>query len=83
MYVWACIYLVYKTLSIPSKYPSYANFAHLSSLQESILDDYSLGTTDEMDLKRLIKEILRDKSHITSKIRQTLNFLKTSRKTVL
>lgn len=80
MYVWACIYLVYKTFSIPSKYPSYANFAHLSSLQESILDDYSLGTTDEMDLKRLIKEILRDKSHITSKIRQTLNFLKNFKK---
>ena len=50
MYVWACIYLVYKTLSIPSKYPSYADFVHLSSLQESILDDYSLRTTDEVDL---------------------------------
>ena len=80
MYVWACIYLVYKTLSIPSKYPNYADFAYLSSLKEHILDAGLIDIGDEAKLEKLIKEILNDKSHITTKIRQTLNFLKNFKK---
>lgn len=75
MYIWACVYLVYKTLAIPAKYPSYADFAYLSSYNDQILDEHLVDIIDEEKIKKLIKEIRRDKSHITTKIRQTLNFL--------
>ena len=73
LFVWACIYLVYKTLSIPSKYPSYAKYAFLGD--KDIIDGRLPNVRDREDLRNLIKEILDDKSHITTKIRQTLFFL--------
>lgn len=73
LFVWACIYLVYKTLSIPSKYPNYAKYAFLGD--KDIIDGRLSNVGDREDLRNLIKEILDDKSHITIKIRQTLFFL--------
>lgn len=73
LFVWACIYLVSKTLSIPSKYPSYAKYAFLGD--KDIIDGRLPNVRDREDLRNLIKEILDDKSHITTKIRQTLFFL--------
>lgn len=73
LFAWACIYLVYKTLSIPSKYPSYAKYAFLGD--KDIIDGKLPNVGDREDLRNLIKEILDDKSHITTKIRQTLFFL--------
>lgn len=73
LFAWACIYLVYKTLSIPSKYPSYAKYAFLGD--KDIIDGRLPNVRDREDLRNLIKEILDDKSHITTKIRQTLFFL--------
>lgn len=74
LYVYACIYLVYKTLSISSKYPSYAEYSSLEDLDiiDGILEDE--GKRDL--LSRLIDDIKHDKSHITTKIRQTLHFLR-------
>lgn len=73
LFVWACIYLVYKTLSIPSKYPNYAKYAFLGD--KDIIDGRLPNVIDRDELGKLIKEILDDKSHITTKIRQTLLFL--------
>lgn len=73
LFVWACIYLVYKTLSIPSKYPNYAKYAFLGD--KDIIDGRLPNVIDRKELGKLIKEILDDKSHITTKIRQTLLFL--------
>ena len=74
LFAWACIYLVYKTLSIPSKYPNYASYAFFGDLD--MIDGKLRDAVDREKLKILIKEILVDKSHITTKIRQTLLFLK-------
>ena len=74
LFVWACIYLVYKTLSITSKYPNYAKYAFLGD--KDIIDGTLPNVRDREELGNLIKEILADKSHITTKIRQTLFFLK-------
>ncbi|WP_113922491.1 AAA family ATPase [Cognataquiflexum aquatile] len=66
------IYLVYKTLSIASKYPSFSSFNRFDNISkfEDIADD-----NDERDLIALVKEIKKYKSHITLKIRQTLKYL--------
>ena len=74
LFVWACVYLVYKTLSITSKYPSYADYVFFGDWD--IIDGRLRDDRDGERLEKLIKEILNDKSHITTKIRQTLFFLK-------
>ena len=103
----ACIYLVYKTLNIASKYPSYIQFAEITKdlsakeydenfsflvnnfEKEESKDRVEKAKNNLLPLfKRqvaaniankiddLVKYTLKDKSHITLKIRQTLNFLK-------
>lgn len=73
MFSYGCIYLIYKTLTIPSKYPSYAEFSSVVDIGK--IDD-SLDDEDEQrKLIGLIKNIKKDKSHITTKIRQTIQFL--------
>lgn len=69
------IYLVYKTLSIASKYPSFSSFDRFDNISkfEDIADE-----NDERDLIALVREIKRHKSHITLKIRQTLKYLQWS-----
>lgn len=75
IYTWACIYLVYKTLAIPTKYPSYAKYEFLG--EKNMMGGELNAQSDREKLSLLIKEILADKSHITTKIRQTLKFLQT------
>lgn len=69
------IYLVYKTLSIASKYPSFSNFDRFDNISKftDIADE-----NDEKDLIALVREIKKHKSHITLKIRQTLKYLEWS-----
>lgn len=70
----ANMYLVCKTLNIADTYPPYRVF--------EIADPYAWITKHDltkeqiMNLKELVKTILSDKSHITTKVHQTLNFLK-------
>lgn len=73
MSAYGCIYLIYKTLTIPSKYPSYAEFASVVDIGkiDGSLDDEG----ERRKLIGLVKEIKKDKSHITTKIRQTIHFL--------
>lgn len=68
----ACIYLVYKTLSIASKYPSFDKFERFDSI-----NDYNkiADQKDKNELIDLVSEIKQHKSHITVKIRQTLRFI--------
>jgi len=70
-YVTACIYLVYKTLSIASKYPSFIRFERFNNV-----NDYAkiVKNKDENDLIKLVSDIKNDQSHITVKIRQTIKF---------
>lgn len=69
----AAAYLVYKILSIASKYPSYGDFDHW----KLDLFDKTRLTIPEMDeLRRLTAKIKRDKSHITIKVVQVCSLLR-------
>ncbi|OAV65549.1 hypothetical protein Barb4_03308 [Bacteroidales bacterium Barb4] len=68
----AYIYLVYKTLHIASIYPSYDQYRKLAKE-----GDFKTEVKDgeKETLESLVKAILKDKSHITLRISQTLNFI--------
>jgi len=70
----AYIYLVYKSLSIASKYPSYSNYFGLATKPKSFFER-TVDSETKVRLENLVKYILKDKSHITLKITQTRNFL--------
>lgn len=70
----ACLYMIYKVLSIASKYPSYYEFEDFGSIES-----YFQGTDDIRSLGQIIlllDAIEKDHSHITIKYRQMKNFLK-------
>lgn len=68
----SCIYLGYKILSIAGKYPSYSEFASLGNpwLLFSIADKET-----KKSLEKLVKKVKADKSHIATKVHQTINYL--------
>lgn len=68
----ACAYLVYKVLSIASKYPSYEKYEAIGDIDN--FDQIAEGYKRKL-LQELITEINKDKSHITTKIRQTKSLL--------
>lgn len=68
----AGMYLIYKTLSIAYKYPAYEEYAEIGDL--SCFQRHVDGLLHEQIIK-LVTAILKDKSHITLKIRQTLHFI--------
>lgn len=68
----AGMYLIYKTLSVANKYPTYEKFAEIGDL--SCFQRHVDGELQEQ-IVRLVDAILKDKSHITLKIRQTLHFV--------
>lgn len=72
----ACIYLIYKTLSIASKYPSFSVFKQFDDV--NVFEEIEHKSTEEL-LVKLVPKIDADKSHITLKIRQTKNFIKNKR----
>ena len=66
------VYIVYKVLSIASKYPSYSDFERWSikSFAKTVI------TKEEKEsLIRLVAQTKKDKSHITIKVVQVRNFL--------
>lgn len=73
----AAMYLIYKTFAIANSYPAYEEFSSLGEL-----DKFTQEVEPEtMDLIcRLVKTIMRDKSHISLKIRQILHFLNALKK---
>ncbi|WP_286733046.1 MULTISPECIES: AAA family ATPase [Sphingobacterium] len=65
-------YLVYKTLNVSSKYPQYEQFQNIPPLHSF---DKVPSSLEQEDLKLVIQEILIDKSHVNTKIFQTLNYI--------
>jgi len=69
----ACIYLGYKILSIASKYPSYSEFSDIGNPWNIFRSaDQAQGKL----LRKLVKKVKADHSHIATKVHQTINFLK-------
>ena len=66
------VYLVWKVLSIASKYPSYSDF------EEWGINSFAKTEVTEKEkesLVKLINQVNKDKSHITIKVIQVRNFL--------
>ena len=69
----AAAYLVYKILSIASKYPSYSDFENWNL---KTFDKKGLSFEEIEKLSKLVAKIKRDKSHITIKVVQVCNLLR-------
>lgn len=69
----ACIYLVYKTLLIASRYPTYEDYRHLGNINDTFKEHVSLEK--RRDLQHLVQKVIRDKSHVTFKISQVRNYI--------
>lgn len=69
----AAAYLVYKILSIASKYPSYIDYEKWNL---ATFDKTRLSSDEIESLKKLVKKIKKDKSHITIKVVQVCNLLR-------
>lgn len=71
---WVCAYLVKKTLSIAANYPTYRKYKEIGKIYYF---DVKLTHDDERRkvLKELIEQINADNSHITIKMKQSLNYL--------
>ena len=81
----ACAYLAFKTLHVARIYPKYDKYEVIGkeryfSRDTRVFDKrkyFSVGKRgSEKQLRELVADVLNDHSHITQKIRQTLNFLK-------
>lgn len=71
---WAAAYIVYKTLNIADRYPSYSSFKDVGGLWR-----YELVPNRDniVSIGKLVNKISgEDTSHITLKVRQSLNFIK-------
>ncbi len=73
--MWAArFYLVCKVLSIGATYPSFIDFEELGDKEyafKRVKDD-----EERLLVARLIRKVLKDKTHISMKVRQTVNFIK-------
>lgn len=70
----ACAYLVYKTLLIASKYPSYEEYRDLGDINETFTE--KINSEKKRRLRELVKKINGDKSHITLKIAQVKSYIR-------
>ena len=69
----ACIYLGYKILSIAGKYPSYEEFVTIGDPWNVFRE---ANAKEKELLVKLIKQVRKDHSHITTKVHQTIYYLK-------
>ena len=68
----AAAYLVYKVLTVAKSYPTY----HIFQITEgAVLFDQEVAPKHKLNIGALVDEIIKDKSHITLKIRQTRRLL--------
>ncbi len=70
----ACVYLVYKTLLIASRYPSYEEFRIIGDIDRTF--DEQTSEEYKQLLRQLVKKINGDKSHITLKIAQIKSYIR-------
>ena len=75
----ACLYMIYKVLSIASKYPSYYEFEDFGNIESYLQTTDNIRTPELLD--KLLETIEKDHSHITVKFRQMKRFLKLLGKT--
>lgn len=68
-------YIIYKIISIFSKYPLY-KINNIANENPLLLFDVTAKKTIEESLERLFEDIDKEKSHISLKLRQTLNYIK-------
>jgi len=68
-------YLVYKSISIVEKYPQYREFNKNYYFTELICDENQIHRIRETCSSVIKKVTAKDKSHVTLKLRQTLNFV--------
>ena len=66
------IYLIQKLITIPTKYAIFSKY-NKRKRQKDSQDNYTIVIRDT---PLFVKEIYQDRSHITLKVRQTLNFLR-------
>jgi energy-coupling factor transporter ATP-binding protein EcfA2 len=77
-YLMAYMYLVHKSILITKRYESYEKFIRSLTFKEN---KFSLEyfnreeQSDKDEIKQLVKQIKKDKSHITRKIYQTVNYI--------
>ena len=74
----AYLYLVYKVLNVLGTYPSYSEYNDFHSLKLAFLIDTGMvkgSIWEPFEIADVINLIKNDNSHITLKIRQTINFL--------
>lgn len=74
----AYLYLVYKVLNVLGTYPSYSEYNGFHSLMLAFATDTGImkgSIWEPFEMADVINQIKRDNSHITLKIRQTINFL--------
>lgn len=73
MKIYGYLYIVYKVLSIASKYPAYSDYADDLGDPDLCLQDGNAELRKRAIL--LAKQVGADHSHITTKIEQTLHYL--------
>lgn len=67
------VYLINKLITIPSRYQAFKAFDKRPAKVKERADNYDLI---QRDAKSYVNELYEDRSHITMKVRQTLNFLR-------
>lgn len=67
------LYLINKIISITSKYTNFEKYNLKINLEQDITDNFNLGSSL---IEEFVTKLYQDRSHITIKIRQSLNFLK-------
>lgn len=67
------IYLINKLITIPSRYQAFKAFDRRPAKVKERADNYDLA---QKDAKSYVNELYEDRTHITLKVRQTLNFLR-------
>ena len=76
---WVCAYLVKKTLSIAANYPTYRKYKKIGKVY--CFDEGLKRDDDRREaLRGLIEQIKVDDSHITIKVKQSLNYLRNEKK---
>lgn len=70
---YAEIYLINKLITIPKRYQSFHEYDKPRAPIQELVDNYDLTVTGASNY---VDELYEDRSHITLKVRQTLNFLR-------
>lgn len=70
----AKLYLVRKVLTIAAKYPSYQRFSRYGGLDK--LFKTGLTAEEKAKYRALVRAVKNDKSHIVTKVRETVNLIR-------